>query len=55
MDGLRVVREGLAGGDWVITKGLQRARPGSKVAPKRMVIAEPEVGSPKAAETKAPE
>ena len=55
VDGLRVVREGLAGGDWVITKGLQRARPGSKVAPRRMVVAEPEAGPAKAAETKAPE
>ena len=27
MDGLRVVREGVAAGEWVITKGMQRARP----------------------------
>ena len=37
-DGLRVVRQGLAPGDWVVTRGLQRARPGGKVAPKRVVI-----------------
>jgi RND family efflux transporter MFP subunit len=37
-DGLRVVREGLAAGDWVVTRGLQRARPGGKVAPKRVAI-----------------
>jgi multidrug efflux system membrane fusion protein len=55
VEGLRVVREGLAVGDWVVTKGLQRARPGSKVEPRRMVIAEPEAGPAKAAETKAPE
>jgi multidrug efflux system membrane fusion protein len=36
--GLRVVREGVAGGDWVITKGLQRARPGIKVTMKEVAI-----------------
>ncbi|MBO0763313.1 MAG: efflux RND transporter periplasmic adaptor subunit [Hyphomicrobiaceae bacterium] len=36
---LRVVREGIAADDWVITRGLQRARPGLKVEPKRVVIA----------------
>jgi RND family efflux transporter MFP subunit len=39
VEGLRVVREGIAAGDWVITRGLQRARPGLKVAPKRVAIA----------------
>jgi membrane fusion protein, multidrug efflux system len=53
VDGLRVVREGLAAGEWVVTKGLQRARPGSKVEPRRMIIAEPEAAPGKAAETKA--
>ena len=38
VDGLRVVREGLAEADWVITRGLQRARPGLKVEPKRVSI-----------------
>jgi RND family efflux transporter MFP subunit len=38
VDGLRVVRDGLAGEDWVVTRGLQRARPGAKVAPKREAI-----------------
>jgi RND family efflux transporter MFP subunit len=38
VDGLRVVREGLADGDWVITKGLHRARPGQNVAPKRVTL-----------------
>jgi RND family efflux transporter MFP subunit len=45
VDGLRVVREGVADGDWVITKGLQRARPGLKVNPKRVAIATSEVPS----------
>ena len=31
VEGLRVVREGVGADDWVITKGLQRARPGLKV------------------------
>jgi multidrug efflux system membrane fusion protein len=39
VEGLRVVREGVAGEDWVITRGLQRARPGLKVEPKRVAIA----------------
>jgi RND family efflux transporter MFP subunit len=38
VDGLRVVRDGLAGEDWVVTRGLQRARSGGKVAPKREAI-----------------
>jgi RND family efflux transporter MFP subunit len=38
VDGLRVVREGVADADWVVTRGLQRARPGSKVEPKRVAI-----------------
>ena len=37
-DGLRVVREGLTGEEWVITRGLQRARPGQKVTPKREAL-----------------
>lgn len=35
VDGLRVVREGLASDAWVIVKGQQRVRTGQKVAPKR--------------------
>jgi len=34
-EGMRVVREGIAPADWVIVRGLQRARPGGKVTPKR--------------------
>ena len=35
IDGLRVVRTGLATTDWIITKGIQRARAGGKVTPKK--------------------
>ena len=37
--GLRVVRLGISGGDWVIVRGLQRARPGIKVEKKQTTIA----------------
>ena len=30
-DGLRVIEKGLSAGDWVITNGMQRVRPGSTV------------------------
>lgn len=33
-DGLRVIREGLKGDEWVVVNGVQRARPGGKVDPK---------------------
>jgi RND family efflux transporter MFP subunit len=45
VDGLRVIREGIGAADWVITRGLQRARPGLKVQPKRMVIAASEASA----------
>jgi RND family efflux transporter MFP subunit len=35
VDGMRVIRQGVAAGDWVIIKGMQRARGGQKVAPRR--------------------
>ena len=35
VDGLRVVRSGLAAGDVVVVNGLQRVRPGTKVDPER--------------------
>ena len=38
IDGLRVIREGLAADDVVVVKGLQRGRPGSKVASKETPI-----------------
>src|SRR6185503_671568 len=37
-EGMRVVREGVTAEEWVITRGLQRARPGIKVAPKREAL-----------------
>ena len=36
--GLRVIRAGVEGGDWVVTSGLQRARPGQKVTPTREAL-----------------
>lgn len=41
VDGLRVVRSGLAQSDWVITNGTQRVRPGGKVTPQRSKIEPP--------------
>jgi RND family efflux transporter MFP subunit len=38
IEGLRVVRSGVKPDDWVVIKGLQRARPGQKVAPTREVL-----------------
>lgn len=37
-NGLRVVREGVDAAEWIIVNGMQRARPGLKVAPKREQI-----------------
>ena len=53
IDGLRVVREGVAADDWVITRGLQRARPGTEVTPKREAL--DRVGAPPQAGAKAQE
>ena len=36
IDGMRVIQEGLRAGEWVVVKGLQRARPGAQVDPERM-------------------
>ena len=36
---LRIVRSGITADDWVVTRGLQRARPGQPVSPKREAIA----------------
>lgn len=35
VDGMRVIDSGLESDDWVVVKGLLRARPGSKVSPER--------------------
>lgn len=45
---LRTVREGVAGDDWVVTNGLQRARPGTKVEMKRVNLAVSDAGPTKA-------
>jgi RND family efflux transporter MFP subunit len=37
-DGLRIIRSGLKPDDWVVVRGVQRARPGQKVTPKREPI-----------------
>jgi RND family efflux transporter MFP subunit len=37
-DGLRVVSGDLKPGEWVIVNGIQRARPGAKVAPQRVAM-----------------
>jgi RND family efflux transporter MFP subunit len=39
VDGLRVIEEGLQPGEWVIVKGVQRARPGAKVDPEEIDMA----------------
>jgi RND family efflux transporter MFP subunit len=48
IDGLRVIRTGVAAADTVITKGLQRARPGGKVTPRLEPIKVSEAGAPTA-------
>jgi RND family efflux transporter MFP subunit len=55
VDGLRVVREGVAAEDWVVTRGLQRARPGGKVAPRRVTIEVSDATQAKGVEEKARE
>ncbi len=35
VDGMRVIKTGIAASDWVIVNGIQRARPGAKVTPQR--------------------
>jgi multidrug efflux system membrane fusion protein len=40
IDGLRVVSAGLEPGDWVITSGIQRVRPGIAVMPQRSAMPE---------------
>lgn len=38
VDGLRVVRDGVTTDDWVVTRGIQKVRPGQKVAVRREQI-----------------
>ncbi len=37
-DGLRVIKSGIKEGDWIVTNGLQRARPGATVRPSQSTI-----------------
>jgi multidrug efflux system membrane fusion protein len=48
-EGLRVVREGVSGDDWVIVNGLARIRPGQKVTPRReqLKVSETERSAPR--------
>ncbi len=43
-EGLRVVRDGLAVGEYVVVNGLQRVRPGVQVQPERVVMGEKKAG-----------
>lgn len=38
LDGLTVIRDGLAADEWVVVNGVQRARPGSTVNPERQAL-----------------
>jgi RND family efflux transporter MFP subunit len=49
-DGLRLIESGIEASDWVVVKGLLRARPGSKVVPERGGEPRPSV-TPAAAES----
>jgi RND family efflux transporter MFP subunit len=48
-DGMRVIEEGLDPEEWVIVNGLQRARPGGKVAPEQTDMAKLAVSAMRAA------
>ncbi len=37
-DSLRVIEDGVTQGDWIVVNGLQRARPGTKVQPRRATM-----------------
>lgn len=43
--GMRVIRNGLEPGEWVVTKGLQRARPGQKVKATREILQMSDAGA----------
>jgi membrane fusion protein, multidrug efflux system len=38
IDGLRVIRDGLKPGEWVVVNGVQRVRAGAQVDPQRQAI-----------------
>ncbi|HRD78806.1 MAG TPA: efflux RND transporter periplasmic adaptor subunit, partial [Hyphomicrobiaceae bacterium] len=47
-NGLRIIKVGIGNEDWIVVNGLQRARPGSKVTPKREPIKVSEAPAPAA-------
>ena len=53
IDGLRVVRDGVRPEDWVIVKGVQRARTGAKVDPSKQAIADAQPPPPSTPERAA--
>lgn len=46
VNGLRIVRSGIKPEDWVVIRGLQRARPGQKVTPTREVLKVTDAAAP---------
>ncbi|MFM2421756.1 MAG: hypothetical protein RL291_286, partial [Pseudomonadota bacterium] len=55
IEGLRIVRAGLTADEWIVTKGLARARPGSKVNARREPIGGPPSGPGGPATAKGPQ
>ena len=49
VSGMRVVRKGLKAEDWIVVKGLQRARPGQKVNPNRQPLQMTDAAQPASA------
>jgi RND family efflux transporter MFP subunit len=45
VDRMRVIREGLKGGEWIVVAGIQKAMPGRKVSPERQGGSETKDGS----------
>jgi len=54
-DGLRMVQKGLTPQDWVVIVGVQRARPGTKVTPKRTELPPAETAEMAQPDGQAPE
>ncbi len=50
VDHLQVIEEGLAGKEWVVIKGLQKAVPGRQVTPKQEEVRTPGMGSPQSSD-----
>ena len=50
VDHLQVIEEGLAGKEWVVIKGLQKAVPGRQVTPKQEGVQTPGMGSPQSSD-----